>query len=262
MNASHIPLSACIIAKNEADRIGACIQSVKDIADEVVVVDSGSTDDTLAVAQALGAKTFHRDWTGYGPQKRFSEECASHDWILNLDADEVVSPALAAEIRALLRSEPPLRAYRLKLRTVYPNRSRPRLWADFHNYVRLYDRRAVRFRDSAVHDTVDVRSERVGQLHGSAAHFSARSFQHMKDKLESYSGLQAKVMKKTPANMFLRLPFEYPLVFLRYFLVRRHFTGGWDGVRAAHIAARARFRRLLKFLRAHEARKQESQPHG
>jgi glycosyltransferase involved in cell wall biosynthesis len=258
----RIPLSACIIAMNEADRIGPCIQALQGLADEVVLVDSGSSDDTVDVARKLGAKTFFRPWTGYGPQKRFSEECASHDWILNLDADEIVSPELAAEIRTLLASEPPLRAYRIKLRTVYPGQSKPRLWADYHNYVRLYDRRAVRFRDSAVHDTVDTKDEAIGQLHGAAAHYSARTFRHMQDKLESYTALQAKVLKKAPLPVLLRLPFEYPAVFLRYFFLRRHFTGGWSGVQHAHIAAAARVGRLLKFLRASLVKKQKSQTHA
>ncbi len=259
---NRIPLSACIIAMNEADRIGACIRALDGLVDEVVLVDSGSSDDTVEIARKLGAKTFARTWTGYGPQKRFSEECASHNWILNLDADEIVSPALAAEIKSLMSSEPPLRAYRIKLRTVYPSQTKPRLWADYHNYVRLYDRRAVRFRDSAVHDTVDTREEQIGQLHGAAAHYSARSFRHMRDKLESYTKLQAKVLKKASLPTLIRLPFEYPSVFFRYYFFRRHFTGGWSGVMHSHIAAQARVGRLLKFLRANLDGNQKSQTHA
>ncbi len=97
-------LSCCIIAHNEGDRIERCILAVRDIVDEVVVVNSGSTDDTLAKAQALGAKIFTRAWDGYGPQKRFAEDCAANDWILNLDADEVVTPELAREIAALMQA--------------------------------------------------------------------------------------------------------------------------------------------------------------
>ena len=97
-------LSCCIIAHNEGDRIERCIRAAQPIVDEIVVVDSGSTDDTVAKAKALGAKVFYNAWDGYGPQKRFAEDCASHDWILNLDADEVVTPELAREIAALMRS--------------------------------------------------------------------------------------------------------------------------------------------------------------
>ncbi len=97
-------LSCCIIAHNEGDRIERCIRAAQPIVDEIVVVDSGSTDDTVAKAKALGAKVFYNAWDGYGPQKRFAEDCATHDWILNLDADEVVTPELAREIAALMRS--------------------------------------------------------------------------------------------------------------------------------------------------------------
>lgn len=248
--APRTPLSCCIIVKDEADRIEACILALQGLADEVVVVDSGSTDDTVSKAQALGARVVFNAWPGYGPQKRFSEDCASHDWILNLDADEVVTPELRAEIAKLMRAGPPLPAYRLKLITVFPGHSRPRLWADFHNYVRLYDRRRVRFRNSLTHDTVDTGDEPVGQLTAVALHYSWRSLDHVRAKLDSYTTLQAMELRKTPWVVAVRLPFEYPMVFLRYYLLRRNFTGGLDGLQCAHIAAVMRTRRLTKILQA------------
>jgi glycosyltransferase involved in cell wall biosynthesis len=245
------PLSCCIIVKDEADRIGACIEAVADLADEVVVVDSGSTDGTGAIAERLGARVIFNAWSGYGPQKRFAEQSAKHDWILNLDADEIVTPPLRDEIRELMHSTPALSAYRFRIRNVYPGQTEPRLWADNHNYVRLYDRRAVSFRNSAVHDTVDTRDVKVGQLKGSVTHFSARSYEHIKQKLRNYTDLQAKVLNKPAWQVLPRLPFEYPIVFLRYYFLRCHFTGGWDGIYTSHIAAEARVQRLLKMLAAH-----------
>lgn len=247
-------LSCCIIAHNEGDRIERCIRAVQGIVDEIVVVDSGSTDDTLARAQALGAKTFSHAWDGYGPQKRFAEDCASNDWILNLDADEVVTPELAREIAALMQAPVGLLpAYRFRQVTVYPGKERPRLWADFHNYVRLYDRRHVRFRDSRVHDTVDTKHFPVGQLRGDAHHFSWRSIAHVRRKLESYTDLQAKELKKSRWSVLARLPIEYPVLFFRYYVLRRNFTGGLTGIRITHEIARARTRRLLKIARAQMA---------
>jgi len=257
---AHLPISCCIITKNEADRIGACIDAVRDVADEVVVIDSGSTDDTVAVAEARGARVEFNDWNGYGPQKRYSEERARNDWILHLDADEVVTPELASEIKALTASEPPFKAYRVRIRNVYPGKSKPRLWADYHNYVRLYDRRSVRYSESAVHDTVDTRGLPVGQLRASVIHYSARSYAHIKAKLNAYTTLQSKVLRKPAWWIMIRLPFEYPAVFLRYLLARRHFTGGWDGLYTCHLAASARVGRLLKLLAAQrEAREQAAE---
>jgi glycosyltransferase involved in cell wall biosynthesis len=245
-----MPLSCCIIAHNEGDRIERCIRAVRDLADEIVVVDSGSSDDTVHKAKALGAKLFFREWDGYGPQKRHAEDCATHDWILNLDADEVVTPELAAEIAAIMKTpESRVPAYRFRQVTVYPGHDRPRLWADFHNYVRLYDRRKVRFRDSLVHDTVDTGDHEVGQLEGIALHHSWRSLDHLRGKLDRYTDLQAKELKKPRWAILLRLPFEYPILFFRYYILRRHFTGGLTGLRAAHAIASARRRRLLKILR-------------
>lgn len=250
-------LSCCIIAQDEGDRIDRCIRAVQDIVDEIVVVDSGSKDDTVARCERLGAKVVFHKWDGYGPQKRFAEDCASNDWILNLDADEVVTPELACEIAALMRvPEGRLPAYRFRQVTVYPGKERPRLWADFHNYVRLYDRRQVRFRDSRVHDTVDTKDFPVGQLHGVALHYSWRSIDHVRRKLESYTDLQAKELKKSRWSVLARLPIEYPVLFFRYYVLRRNITGGITGIRITHEIARARTRRLLKIARAQAAAKQ------
>jgi glycosyltransferase involved in cell wall biosynthesis len=250
---TRVPLSVTIIAKDEADRIGRCIVAIKSIADDIVVVDSGSKDDTVAICQRLGARTVFNAWVGYGQQKRFAEDAAKFDWVLNLDADEVVSAELAAEIRDLLASEPPLKAYAFRQVTVYPGQDRPRLWADYHNYVRLYDRRAVRFKDSETHDTVDLQGTTFGQLKGEALHFSWRTLAHVRRKLDVYTDMQARELKKKRWQMQLRRPFEYPFLFFRYYVLRRHFTGGWYGVRAAHTFAAGRAQRIRKFLQRSQA---------
>ena len=255
-----IPVSCCIITRNEQDRIGDCILAVEGLVDEIVVVDSGSTDDTVAIAERMGARVIHHDWPGYGPQKRYSEDCARNDWILNLDADEIVSPELYKEIKELMSARPKLSAYRFRIKNVYPGKTRPRLWADYHNYVRLYDRRVVRFRESMVHDTVDTKDEPVGQLAGAVIHFSARSYEHIRAKLDSYTDLQAKVLTKPAWVIWSRLPFEYPSVFLRYYLFRCHFTGGWDGIYSSHLAAQGRFNRLRKILAAQKANQKAARP--
>src|SRR5256885_10385490 len=103
----RLPISAFIIAKNEADRIGRAILSVRDWVDEVIVIDSGSADDTVKVAESLGARTTFNAWRGFGPQKVFGESLCRNRWLLNLDADEELTQAGAEEIRALFaRGEP------------------------------------------------------------------------------------------------------------------------------------------------------------
>ncbi|MEM6650287.1 MAG: glycosyltransferase family 2 protein [Pseudomonadota bacterium] len=246
-----LPISCTIITKNEGDRIGRTILSTRGLVDEVVVVDSGSTDDTVAVCEDLGARVIHNPWPGYGPQKRFAEDQAQHDWILNLDADEVLSDRLQGAIKDLKdKAPPPLKGYRFRQVTVYPGQDSPRPLADFHHYVRLYDRRAMRFRDSLVHDVVDVGRQPVGDLPGGALHYSFRSLDHLARKLDSYTSLQAKEIKKPRWQLRLRQPFEYGLLFLRYAILRRHLTGGLYGVKVAHTMAKGRSARIDKFLAA------------
>src|SRR4051795_10251899 len=127
--AAPLPLSVFIIAQDEADRIGDAIRAVRDLSDDVVVVDSGSTDATPAVAVGLGARVISNPWPGYGPQKRFAEEQCRHEWLLNADADEVVPPELKTAIRALFASgEPPRNAYRLGIAEIFPGEATPHPW--------------------------------------------------------------------------------------------------------------------------------------
>ncbi|MGQ7792688.1 glycosyltransferase family 2 protein [Faunimonas sp. B44] len=248
-------LSIFLITRNEADRLGATLAAVRGLSDDLVVVDSGSTDDTVAVAERYGARVIRHDWTGYGPQKRFAEEQCRHDWLLNLDADEIVQPDLAAAIERLFRDgDPPLKLYRIRIETVYPGRSRPRPLADYVAPVRLYDRRAARYSPSLTDDRVMDGGMESALLPGSVWHHSFRSFDHIGEKLTRYADLQAreKAPGRSRAKLRLRLLTETPMHFLRYYVGRRHFTGGIDGFRYALEHARAKRLRVKRFLAALE----------
>lgn len=242
------PLSCTIIAKNEADRIGRTIVAAKVVADEVLVVDSGSIDDTVAVAQALGARVLHRDWTGYGPQKRFAEEQAAHDWILNLDADEVLSPELQGELRELMAGGPDKPAWRMRIVNMYAGHARPHPGSQAYDVVRLYDRRVVRYSESAVHDRVVTGEAPIGRLNGIVLHYAWRSLEHLRAKLEAYADFQVGKVKKPRWQLLARLPLEYPSVFLKYYLLRANALGGLTGLKISHMAAAVRTRRLVKML--------------
>ena len=97
-------LSAFLIVKNEAERLPRTLEALRGLADEIVVVDSGSTDATVEIATSFRARVFIREWPGYGPQKRFAEDQCCHNWLLNVDADEVVTPELATEIRSTIEA--------------------------------------------------------------------------------------------------------------------------------------------------------------
>lgn len=248
-----IPVSCTIITRNEADRITPVIEAAWRVADEIVVIDSGSDDGTVALCEELGCRVIHNDWVGYGPQKRFSEDQATHDWIINVDGDEELSDELVEQLLELKAAgEPRYRGYRFRTVNVYPGKTRPRRFADFHNFIRFYDRRAMRFPESLVFDAVEPGDIPVGQLNGPCWHYSMRSIEHLIDKLDRYTDLQATEIKRSPWKILPRIPFEYPLQFLKYFLARRHITGGVFGLKFSHELSKSKVRRLIKIWMANK----------
>ncbi len=239
------PLTCTIIAFNEADRIARAIKSVAGIADEVLVIDSGSTDETAAVCRALGAKVISHPWTGFGPQKRLAEDNASHDWILNLDADEWLTEALQNELRAIFDQPlPEDRCFRIRTRIVYPDRDSPAPFAHYHNYVRLYNRKTTRFAGSLAHDEVPPTPDTV-QLRADIFHKSFRDVAHVITKTIAYYELQ-RSERKRPLNLgVLRLLFEFPFQFFKYYILRRHIFGGMDGFVYSAALAAGRWMRIF-----------------
>lgn len=247
MNA-RLPVSVFIIAKNEADRIPTVIRAVRDWADEVIVVDSGSTDETVAVCESLGAKVVFNAWSGYGPQKVFSETLCRNRWLLNLDADEEVSSELAAEIRAIFSGgEPEFSAFTLPILPLYPFQKTGHPWTAFHHPVRLYRHDSAGFKSEWVHDSVVVHEGRIGHLKGMVIHRSFRSLAHHIDKVNAYSSAQAEVLagrgRDPSAVSLLLIPI---LAFLKQYFLRREFVNGIDGIVVSHMYAFQRFIRLAK----------------
>jgi glycosyltransferase involved in cell wall biosynthesis len=248
--ADKLPISAFIIALNEADRIGPVIRAVRDWVDEVLVIDSGSTDGTQDIAVSLGARVIHNDWPGYGPQKRFGEMACRHDWLLNIDADEEAVPELEAEVRALFAAgTPPLQGYRIQTVMTLDGQALPHRFAPRHNYIRLYDRRHGRFADSETHDAVIMHSGAVGQIKSIIIHRSIRSHADLIGKLNRYSSAQAaEIMAKGKAKRFspLRLMAEFPINLFRYFFLKGYWVFGLQGLEIAAIIAFFRFARIAK----------------
>lgn len=253
MSGVRLPLSVFIIAKNEADRIGHTIRSVKDWADEIIVVDSGSEDDTVAVSESLGARVVFNEWRGYGPQKVFAESLCRNDWVLNLDADEEVSAELGAEIRALFeRGQPAMVAYTVPILPLYPFQQTGHRWTAFHHPVRLYRRKFAGFKDSPVHDSVVVHEGKVGNLKGMVIHRSFRSLTHHVEKANEVSSLRARDLFEKGRNpsgfSLLMVPL---LAFLKSYFLRREFVNGIDGIVVSHMYAFQRFIRLAKARELH-----------
>ena len=238
-------VAVTIITLDEAEHIAAAIDSVA-WADEVIVVDSGSSDGTADIARAKGARVSTRAWTGYADQKNHAATLASHDWIFSLDADERVTPALATEIRALLREEPAKRCYRLPRVTFHLGR-----WirtTDFYpDYqARLYDRRAGAWHGEFVHESVKVNGE-VGYLRGELEHYSFRDLSDQVLRINRYSNLAARQMylggRRATAYHLLVHP---PAAFLRNYLLRRGFLDGSAGLLISLMNAYSVFLKFAK----------------
>ncbi len=224
-------LSAVLITRNAAAQLPACLASLA-FCDEIVVVDSGSDDSTVAIAQARGARVLHQDWLGFGPQKQFAVDQASHDWVLCIDADERVGDALRASIETVLTA-PARHAYR------FPrcNRFLGRYLRHGEGYpdwsLRLFDRRHARWSDDAVHEKV-LTDATVGDLAGDLLHDSAESIETYLAKQDRYTTLAAKAAvargkRATVAHLLLS-----PLIrFVKFYFVRLGFLDGWPGL--AHI---------------------------
>jgi len=256
---NKLPISVFIIAKNEASRIGGTLSSVRDLASEIIVVDSGSTDGTPEVAATFGAKVIHHDWMGYGPQKRFAEEQCTHDWVLNLDADEVLSDALALQIRIVFNNENGESAaetgrvdgYELLIRDCVPSEARPRHFAHTTRAVRLYRKTKGRYPESTVHDRVHFAdpAAHIHTLRAPVYHYSVIAMEQAIMKLNRYSTMQAADMqsrRKIPSFLLLRLYTEFFTAFFKSYILRLDVLRGNSGFINSVTYAFSRFARIAK----------------
>lgn len=253
-----LKISAFIITKNEAHRVTKAINSIKNIVDEVIVIDSGSSDDTVSIAQSLGAKVIFNEWPGYVRQKSFGEKLCKHDWILNIDADEELTNELQEEIKKQFSSDNynDYKAYDINFVILHRNDKKARFLAPANRFIRLYNRKFCSFsntKKTTTHDAVTFNSDIttkdgiVYNLKNPAYHRSGTSIEQLMDKANFYSTEQAKDMLSLLRKPSLfRVICEFPLYFFKAFIKRRYFVFGLDGFVDSMIFAFARFARLAK----------------
>jgi glycosyltransferase involved in cell wall biosynthesis len=245
-------LSVTVITRDEAADIAGALKSVA-WADELIVVDSGSTDDTVAIARQYTNRVVVRDWPGYVDQKNYAATLASHDWILSLDADERVTPALADEIRATVASPNAARGYRLPRATFHLGRwIRTTDWYPDYQ-LRLYDRRSAEWTGRYVHEGVSVRGP-VGQLRGELEHFAYRNIADHLETIDRYTTYAARQMRERGETAgWLRLAGHPPLAFLRNYLLKGGFR---DGIPGLIISSMNAYYVFLKLAKLHELNRQ------
>jgi (heptosyl)LPS beta-1,4-glucosyltransferase len=247
------PVSVTIITLNEAARLKEALESVA-WADERIVVDSGSTDETLAIAKAHADRVETRAWTGYADQKNFAASVARHDWILSLDADERVSLALADEIRQTLQHEPAARGFRMPRVTNYLGQwiRCTDWWPDWQ--LRLYDRRAGQWARVNVHESVRLDGP-VTRLHGELLHYPYAGVSDHLATIDKYTTLAAADLyaRGTRAS-WARIAMHPPLAFLRNYVLRFGFRQGVPGLVVSLLNS---YYVLLKFAKLWELQQRQ-----
>ena len=239
-------ISATLITLNEERNVARAIESLR-CCDEIVVLDSGSTDRTVEIATNLGARIIETGWHGYSQQKNLAAEKAAHDWVFSLDADEALSEPLEAEIWQLKKKGPEYDAYTMPRLAQYLGR-----WILHSGWypdrkIRLYDRRKASWVGEFVHERVEV-GGRVGHLESNLLHFTCNSLsEHMKT-LERYTTLAAEELVSNKRGIgWPRLIFEPPWTFLRTYFFQLGFLDGMEGLSIAYMAA---FYTFLKYAKA------------
>lgn len=251
-----MPVSVTIITKNEAAHIDACIASVS-WADEVLVVDSGSTDDTVVRATRAGARVLLREWPGYAAQKNFAAGEATHDWVLSLDADERVTPALADDIRRRMVAGGAEAGFRIPRVTWHLGR----WWRSTDWYpdyqLRLYDRRRARWRPRRVHESVEADGP-VANLEHDLEHYAYRDIGHHFTTMDRYTTLAAQDMFDAGRRAGIAdLVVHPPAAFLRNYLLKRGVAEGVAGLIVSSMNAQYVF---LKFAKLWALERRPRQP--
>jgi glycosyltransferase involved in cell wall biosynthesis len=239
-------LSAIVITKNEEAAIRRCLESLA-WADEIVVVDSGSTDRTVGVCEELGAKVLSTpDWPGFGAQKNRALELAHGDWVLSLDADEWLSPLLQSEIRATVAGPEDCAAYRIPRLSSFCGKfmRHSGWWPD--RVLRLFRRGRARFSDDLVHEKLIVQGT-VGALSQPMLHESFASLEEVLDKVNRYSSAGAQMMMADGRSSSLASAVAHGAwTFMRTYVLNAGFMDGREGFMLAVSNAEGVYYRYLK----------------
>lgn len=225
-----MPVSAVIITKNEAHIIGTTLKSLAGVVQEIVIVDSGSTDETVTICKSLGALVIETTWDGYGANKNKGIDAAAHDWILNIDADEALDETLRQSIQQVhLQNENTV--YEFNFRNFFCGKwIRFGEWAG-DKHVRLFNRKKVKWNSAAVHESLSIDSDTVAvQLKGNILHYTTKDLDEYISKTVAYAKLNAqKYFAQGKKAGFFKLRIAPGFTFFQHYVLRLGFLDGWEG---------------------------------
>jgi len=226
-------ISVVIITFNEEHNIKQCLDSVS-LFDEIIIVDSGSTDQTIDIAKKHGAKVIHQDWLGFGPQKQFVVSQAKNEWVLSIDADEVLSKELLANIHSLNLHNPQL-AYSINRRSFFLGTEVKHSGWNPDWVIRLFNKNHCHFTEDKVHEKV-MGYQSMQKLDGLMYHYTYQTLFDIKDKTVKYGQL-GKLSRKKAKNKYLNASWS----FIRTFFIQFGFLDGLTGYQIAKMNAQTTF---------------------
>jgi len=240
-------ISAIIISFNEASRIAACLKSLHGVVDEIVLVDNGSTDDTVTIAKSFGARIYIQEWLGYGPQKNFAASKASHEWILQIDCDERLDEGLRQAVMQLKQTTMSGAYELLRLNNFYGKFIRHGLQFPDKN-IRLWNKQDFMWDDKKVHESLTLpKGFKITRLKGFLLHYSYSSIEHHIAKSNRYTTEGAEELYRNGKKIFWWKMWLGPLfTFINAYIIRKGFLDGWHGFVIASMEANITYMKYAK----------------
>lgn len=248
-------LSVYVIAYNDEANIRACLESVR-WADELIVVDSYSTDGTTKISREFTEKVYQHDFKGFGRLRNEALAHTNHDWVFNLDSDERATPELRDEIRGLLDRGPEADAYHVPRRSYFLGRWINHCgWYPDYRQPQLFHKGRMRYRDDLVHEGFEL-DGRLGYLKGHVLQYPFRDLDHFLEKQDRYSTLTAKRLHQEGRQFRVhQLLTHPPLTFLKMYLIRAGFLDRMPGL---ILSALYTYYTFIKYAKLWELSRQES----
>jgi len=245
-------ISACIISFNEEKKIEDCLKSLQGVVDEIIIVDSGSTDNTIEIANQYTSKVFLHDFHGYGKQKNYASSKASHTWIINLDCDERLSYQLQQSIIKKKKSLDDADAYYMARKTFYIYR-----WLNYCWYpdkkLRLFNRDKTRWSDADVHESINRDNIKCQNLNGDILHYSFDSLSDHLKTIDSFTETGANDLIEKNRSISVISPVTHASwIFIKLYILKRGFLDGFAGFVVAILSSMHVFIKYSKAIIKHK----------